>query len=134
MPASITSVSAATTTTAIRIRRVRRRERNGHAFLCRVPLTAKPVHDARIGELRTTETFEGEVKGVLELASFQPFTPIKLSLIDQLMESLGIVMAAANYPASPRSGDAIEGLDRPLPDGCKVFHAGTRDDGGTVLP
>jgi CheY-like chemotaxis protein/HAMP domain-containing protein len=38
--------------------------------------------------------FEGEVKGVLELASFQPFSAIKLSLLDQLMESLGIVIAA----------------------------------------
>jgi len=38
--------------------------------------------------------FEGEVKGVLELASFQPFSAVKLSLLDQLMESLGIVMAA----------------------------------------
>jgi CheY-like chemotaxis protein/HAMP domain-containing protein/signal transduction histidine kinase len=38
--------------------------------------------------------FEGEVKGVLELASFQAFSAVKLSLIDQLMESLGIVMAA----------------------------------------
>jgi HAMP domain-containing protein/CheY-like chemotaxis protein len=38
--------------------------------------------------------FEGEVKGVLELASFHPFSAVKLSLIDQLMESLGIVMAA----------------------------------------
>ncbi|HEX7313081.1 MAG TPA: response regulator, partial [Pyrinomonadaceae bacterium] len=38
--------------------------------------------------------FEGEVKGVLELAAFQPFAAVKLSLLDQLMESLGIVMAA----------------------------------------
>jgi HAMP domain-containing protein/CheY-like chemotaxis protein len=39
-------------------------------------------------------SFEGEVKGVLELAAFQPFSAVKLSLLDQLMESLGIVMAA----------------------------------------
>ena len=38
--------------------------------------------------------FEGEVKGVLELATFQPFSPVKLSLLDQLMESLGIVVAS----------------------------------------
>jgi phosphoribosylamine--glycine ligase len=47
--------------------------------------------------------------------------------------ALGVVMAAENYPASPRSGDAISGLDATaLPD-TKVFHAGTRLDGERVL-
>jgi phosphoribosylamine--glycine ligase len=47
--------------------------------------------------------------------------------------ALGVVMAAQNYPASPRSGDAISGLDATaLPD-TKVFHAGTRLDGERVL-
>jgi HAMP domain-containing protein/signal transduction histidine kinase/CheY-like chemotaxis protein len=37
--------------------------------------------------------FEGETKGVLELASFEPFTDIQLAFIDQLVESVGIVIA-----------------------------------------
>jgi CheY-like chemotaxis protein/HAMP domain-containing protein len=37
--------------------------------------------------------FEGEIKGVLELASFQRFTAIQLAFLDQLVESLGIVVA-----------------------------------------
>ena len=37
--------------------------------------------------------FEGMVKGVIELASFQPFTKIQLAFLDQLLESLGIVVA-----------------------------------------
>ena len=37
--------------------------------------------------------FEGEVKGVIELGSFQDFTPIQLDFLDQLLESLGIVIA-----------------------------------------
>jgi len=37
--------------------------------------------------------FEGEPKGVIELASFNPFTPVQLAFIDQLTESLGIVVA-----------------------------------------
>ncbi len=37
--------------------------------------------------------FEGEVKGVIELASFDDFAPIQLAFIDQLIESLGIVIA-----------------------------------------
>jgi len=40
--------------------------------------------------------------------------------------SLGVVMAAANYPGTPRTGDVIHGLDAPQPHGCKVFHAGTK--------
>ena len=40
--------------------------------------------------------------------------------------ALGVVMAAADYPETPRTGDPIAGLDAPAPDGTKVFHAGTR--------
>ena len=43
--------------------------------------------------------------------------------------SLGVVMAAENYPGTPRLGDAIDSWDVPeLPD-TKIFHAGTRLDG-----
>jgi CheY-like chemotaxis protein/HAMP domain-containing protein len=37
--------------------------------------------------------FEDSVKGVIELATFQAFTKIQLAFIDQLLESLGIVIA-----------------------------------------
>ena len=48
--------------------------------------------------------------------------------------SLGVVMAAGNYPDTPRSGDVIHGLDTLYPAGTKVFHAGTTlDDAGNVL-
>ena len=48
--------------------------------------------------------------------------------------ALGVVMAAANYPDAPKTGDVISGLNAPLPMGTKVFHAGTRldADGNTV--
>jgi phosphoribosylamine--glycine ligase len=46
--------------------------------------------------------------------------------------ALGVVVAAHNYPDEPRKGDAISGLPKPAPD-CKVFHAGTRLEGKTVL-
>ncbi|HEY0715834.1 MAG TPA: ATP-binding protein, partial [Polyangia bacterium] len=36
--------------------------------------------------------FEGEVRGVLELASFQRFTDVQLAFLEQLVESLGIVV------------------------------------------
>ncbi len=47
--------------------------------------------------------------------------------------ALGVVMAAANYPESPRSGDVIHGLDRSLSDTEKVFHAGTKLQDGLVV-
>jgi phosphoribosylamine--glycine ligase len=46
--------------------------------------------------------------------------------------ALGVVMAAANYPEVPRSGDVITGLPENLVD-AQVFHAGTTlKDGQTV--
>jgi phosphoribosylamine---glycine ligase len=54
--------------------------------------------------------------------------------------ALGVVMAAANYPADPRKGDVIHGLDGLDSGTGKVFHAGTKlvdgqvvTDGGRVL-
>jgi phosphoribosylamine--glycine ligase len=45
--------------------------------------------------------------------------------------ALGVVLAAAGYPETPRTGAAIEGLPQPGED-YRVFHAGTRLDGGRV--
>ena len=48
--------------------------------------------------------------------------------------SLGVVMAAANYPDTPKTGDVIHGLHVPQAVGSKIFHAGTRfDDDGNVV-
>ncbi len=54
--------------------------------------------------------------------------------------ALGVVMAAAGYPADPRKGDSINGIPKATAD-AQVFHAGTRVDadrrlltsGGRVL-
>ena len=46
--------------------------------------------------------------------------------------ALGVVMAAANYPDTPRGGDVITGIARASED-AKVFHAGTAvREGNTV--
>ena len=48
--------------------------------------------------------------------------------------SLGVVMAAANYPDTPRTGDVISGLDTAQPSGAKVFQAGTKlDANGNIV-
>ncbi len=46
--------------------------------------------------------------------------------------TLGVVMAAANYPGAPEKGDVISGLDAEL-GGAKVFHAGTSDQDGKIV-
>ncbi|HJO36947.1 MAG: phosphoribosylamine--glycine ligase [Pseudomonadota bacterium] len=46
--------------------------------------------------------------------------------------ALGVVMAAAGYPAQTRRGDAIEGLAADLPE-TLVFHAGTRLAGDRIV-
>jgi phosphoribosylamine---glycine ligase len=46
--------------------------------------------------------------------------------------ALGIVLAAAGYPESPRKGDAITGLPKDEDD-FHVFHAGTEQKGGEVV-
>jgi phosphoribosylamine--glycine ligase len=47
--------------------------------------------------------------------------------------SLGVVMAAANYPGTPRVGDPISGWDVPDVADTKIFHAGTRQADGNVV-
>ncbi|HEY5898252.1 MAG TPA: phosphoribosylamine--glycine ligase [Burkholderiales bacterium] len=46
--------------------------------------------------------------------------------------ALGVVLASSGYPEEPRKGDAIDGLPTPADD-CRVFHAGTRVQGGKVV-
>jgi phosphoribosylamine--glycine ligase len=47
--------------------------------------------------------------------------------------ALGVVLAAANYPGTPRKGDAITGLPKQASDDARVFHAGTALRDGTVV-
>ena len=46
--------------------------------------------------------------------------------------ALGVVLAAAGYPLSPRKGDAIAGLPADAAD-LMVFHAGTSESSGEVV-
>ncbi len=46
--------------------------------------------------------------------------------------ALGVVMAAANYPDTPRKGDVIRGLPEAQED-AHVFHAGTAEKDGAVV-
>ncbi len=46
--------------------------------------------------------------------------------------ALGVVLAAANYPDTPRTGDAIAGIP-PDTEDCHVFHAGTELRDGSLV-
>jgi phosphoribosylamine---glycine ligase len=46
--------------------------------------------------------------------------------------ALGVVLASHGYPDEPRKGDPISGLPTPADD-CRVFHAGTRLEGKTLV-
>ena len=48
--------------------------------------------------------------------------------------ALTVVMAAEGYPATPRKGSEIKGLDKAAEvEGVEIFHAGTRLEGGRLL-
>jgi phosphoribosylamine--glycine ligase len=47
--------------------------------------------------------------------------------------ALGVVMAAANYPDTPRANDVISGLPKKAQDDTHVFHAGTAMKDGNVV-
>lgn len=47
--------------------------------------------------------------------------------------SLGVVIAAGEYPAGSSKGAVISGLDSDFGADCKVFHAGTKESGGDIV-
>jgi phosphoribosylamine--glycine ligase len=48
--------------------------------------------------------------------------------------AVSVVLAAHGYPASPRTGDVISGLDEAAATGAEVYHAGTAPGpGGTIV-
>ncbi len=47
--------------------------------------------------------------------------------------ALGVVLAAANYPDTPRKGDVISGLPEEEDEAVHVFHAGTTQKNGKVI-
>ncbi|ADB35684.1 phosphoribosylamine/glycine ligase [Kribbella flavida DSM 17836] len=47
--------------------------------------------------------------------------------------SVAVVVAAKKYPAKPRSGDVITGIEQAEAGGVRVFHAGTAVDGDDLV-
>src|SRR5262249_19252487 len=55
--------------------------------------------------------FEGEAKAVIELASFRPFVPNHLSFLDQLMDSVGVILNMIS--SSMRTEELLQQLKKP---------------------
>ena len=77
----------------------RRRSKASASCVSKRARRLHPDHQSALGEapphaiVVVPILFEGEVKGVIELASFEQFSGIQLAFLDQMLESLGIVIA-----------------------------------------
>jgi phosphoribosylamine--glycine ligase len=71
-----------------------------------------------------------DLLGVLEHAVAGTLDAVELDW--DRRTALGVVMAAAGYPASPVKGDAITNIPRETPE-CVTFHAGTRLENGDLV-
>jgi len=74
---------------------------------------------------------EDDLLGLL-LACAEGRLPEKVHLSDQT--ALTVVLAAAGYPAAPRKGGPIAGIERAEAiEGVRVTHAGTKAEGGKLV-
>ncbi len=71
------------------------------------------------------------VDALLAATDSQPATLASVELTWDRRFALGVVLAAANYPATPRRGDAIQGLPLDQAD-VMVFHAATQSNGDQI--
>ncbi len=92
-------------------------------------------YNVRFGDPEATvlvPMYEGDWFELLEGAALGDMTRARTA--DAGGAAISVVMAAAGYPGKPRVGDAIAGLDAPLPSGAFVRHAGTaRSADGRVV-
>jgi len=49
------------------------------------------------------------------------------------LPAIGVVLAAEGYPGDYKKGIPIQGLESNMPGRCKIFHAGTAVDNGTIV-
>jgi len=90
-------------------------------FNCRM---GDPETQPIMARLRT------DLTGVLEHAVNGTLDQVELDW--DRRTALGVVMAAANYPDSPRKGDPISGIPAATAD-CVTFHAGTALNDGKLV-
>jgi phosphoribosylamine--glycine ligase len=82
--------------------------------------------NARLGDPETQPilmTVRGDLVPALLASAKGDLSGVKLEL--DTRAAVGVVLAAEGYPGKITTGDAIEGLDGPFPEGTMVFQAGT---------
>jgi phosphoribosylamine--glycine ligase len=91
--------------------------------------------NCRLGDPETQSVLrrlDGDLAETLTAAADGRLEPGSLAWSDDA--AVCLVLAAENYPSSPRTGDRITGLDHAAAvEGAVVFHAGTRLDGDRWL-
>jgi phosphoribosylamine--glycine ligase len=90
--------------------------------------------NVRFGDPETTVILplvEGDVYVLLAAAARGDLSGVRAET--KPGAALGVVMAAAGYPGTPKTGDLIHGLDAPLVEGAFVLHAGTKRANGAVV-
>jgi phosphoribosylamine--glycine ligase len=88
--------------------------------------------NCRMGDPETqpiVTRLKSDLLGVLEHACNGTLDAVELEW--DRRTAVGVVMAAAGYPDSPRKGDVIDGIPAETPE-CVTFHAGTTLAGGTL--
>ena len=93
-------------------------------------------YNCRFGDPETQPIMaraQGDLGAVLRAAALGELQPGALAWDARV--AVCVVVAAAGYPGSVHYGDPIHGpgLDRPVPDGAVVFHAGTAMRGGHLV-
>src|SRR5262249_49945996 len=93
-------------------------------------------HNVRFGDPECEvlmALFDGDVAALLGSAARGALDGGAVSIAED-RHALALVLASAGYPASPRTGDAIHGLERAAAmDGVEVHHAGTARRGDEVV-
>ena len=92
-------------------------------------------HNVRFGDPECEvllELLDGDVAELLLSAARGELRASAATVADR--HALAVVLAAAGYPASPRAGDRIEGLDEAVRvEGVSVHHAGTASRDGAMV-
>ena len=92
-------------------------------------------HNVRFGDPETQvlmALLDGDVAKLLHSAACGELDDTAVQISDG--HAVVVVLAAENYPQSPRKGDAISGLEAAATvDGTQVFHAGTAERDGAIV-
>ena len=93
-------------------------------------------HNVRFGDPECEvlmALLDGDVAELLASAARGELDPNSVRVAED-RHALTVILAASGYPAAPRAGDAITGLDEAgAVEGVVVHHAGTREQDGRIV-